>query len=117
MEGWRWLLSGPLVLWVKAPQDLRAYLEGVLGHETSLSQLVTAICGAERSRSKECSIGNVKVGVYEIHGTHASSRNANDTWAGIRKKEHLTALVTREDSYRIDQNKRLCRFDSKTYND
>ena len=29
----------------------------------------------------------IEVGICEIHGMHASSRNANDTWAGT-KKEH-----------------------------
>ena len=82
---------------MKAPQDLRSTFKEFGGHETSPYQLVAAICGAERSRSKECTIGNIEVGVYEIHGTHASSRNANDIWASTKEKEHLTALVTREE--------------------
>jgi hypothetical protein len=83
---------------MKAPQDLRSTFKGLGGHETSSYQLVAAICGTERSRSKECSIGNIEVGVYEIRGTHASSRNANDIWACTKEKVHLTALVTREES-------------------
>jgi hypothetical protein len=57
---------------------------------------VADISGGRKGHDqKERSIGNIDVGVYEIHGMHASSRNANDRGAGT-KKEHLTALVTRE---------------------
>jgi hypothetical protein len=52
---------------------------------------VADISGADRSRSKERSIGNVEVGVYEIYGMYASSRNANDTWAGT-KKDHFNGV-------------------------
>jgi hypothetical protein len=53
---------------------------------------VAAICGRKGHDQKECSIGNIDVGIYEIHGTHASSRNVNDTWAGTQKKEHFNGV-------------------------